>query len=84
MGKYKLSSNVAISENGFMFSPTTGESFTLNPMGKLILEEIKSEKDSEDIIKLILEEYDIDKASAERDFTDFINQLQNHKLVTEL
>jgi hypothetical protein len=83
MSKIIISSNLAVSENGFLFMPLTGESFTLNPIGKLILTALKEGNDQEQVIKLIIDEYDIDKSSAEKDLEDFISQLKNHKLITE-
>ncbi len=74
-------SNVAVSENGFLFLPTTGESFTLNEIGKKILDLLKQDNSSEEIIEKIVDEFDIDNTIAERDFNDFINQLKNFRLV---
>jgi len=84
MDKYRVSSNLAISENGFMFFPATGDSFTLNEIGSNIVNMLKSDKTREEIIETIIEEYDIDKHSAERDITDFIAQLINFNLAEEL
>ncbi len=81
MEQYKMLSNVAVSENGFLFLPTTGESFTLNEIGKSILDYLKKGNTSEEIIEQIVNEYDIDNTLAERDFNDFINQLKNFRLV---
>jgi len=33
----KIRPNIAISENGFIFNPDTGESFTVNPIGREII-----------------------------------------------
>ncbi len=81
MEQYKMLSNVAVSENGFLFLPTTGESFTLNEIGKKILDLLKQNNSSEEIIEKIVNEFDIDDTVAERDFNDFINQLKNFRLV---
>jgi len=81
MEQYKMLSNVAVSENGFLFLPTTGESFTLNEIGKKILDLLKQNNSSEEIIEKIVNEFDIDETVAERDFNDFINQLKNFRLV---
>ena len=81
MEQYKMLSNVAVSENGFLFLPTTGESFTLNEIGKKILDLLKQNNSSEEIIEKIVNEFDIDATVAERDFNDFINQLKNFRLV---
>ncbi len=83
MSKITVSSNLAVSDNGFLFLPSTGESFTLNPIGKLILTALKEGKEQQQVIDLIMEEYDIDKSSAEQDLDDFISQLKNHKLIIE-
>ena len=37
----KINRNLAISENGFVFNPTTGDSFSVNEIGALIINEIK-------------------------------------------
>ena len=81
MEQYKMLSNVAVSENGFLFLPTTGESFTLNEIGKKILDLLKQNNSSEEIIEKIVNEFDVDETVAERDFNDFINQLKNFRLV---
>jgi hypothetical protein len=84
MDRYKVSSNLAISENGFLFFPSTGDSFTLNEIGSSIVGLLKSDKSKSEIIEAIVEEYDIDENSAERDVTDFITQLINFNLAEEL
>jgi len=33
----KISQNIAISENGFLFNPATGDSFSTNACGKEII-----------------------------------------------
>ena len=73
--------NVAVSENGFLFLPSTGESFTLNEVGKTILDYLRESSTTEAIIEKIANDYDVDKTVAERDFNDFINQLKNFRLV---
>ena len=83
MNDITISSNLAVSENGFLFLPTTGESFTLNPTGILVLNALKEGKESTVIIKMLIDEYDIDTATAEKDFHDFVSQLKNHNLIIE-
>lgn len=84
MEQYKITSNLAISENGFLFLPSTGESFTLNPIGKEIVEGLKTNKTLEEISSQIVEDYDVEAATIERDLTDFLNQLKNFNLLEEL
>lgn len=84
MEQYKITSNLAISENGFLFLPSTGESFTLNPIGKEIVEGLKTNKTLEEISSQIVKDYDVEAATIERDLTDFLNQLKNFHLLEEL
>jgi len=37
----KLKNNIAISETGFVFDPNSGDSYSLNTIGKEILEMVK-------------------------------------------
>ncbi|HKI77529.1 MAG TPA: PqqD family protein [Ignavibacteriaceae bacterium] len=84
MNQYKLQENLAISDSGFLFFPSTGETFTVNELGKLIINNLQAEKSSVDIIRHIIELFDIDQQTAERDFEDYLSQLKNYDLVTEL
>ena len=34
----RLKKNIAVSDSGFVFNPTTGDSYSLNPVGKEILQ----------------------------------------------
>ncbi|MCF8355967.1 MAG: PqqD family protein [Melioribacteraceae bacterium] len=83
MSNYIVSSNLAISDSGFLFYPATGESFTLNQIGIFILNKLREGKDENAVIQSLVDEYDVDKNTAERDFTDFIYQLKQNNLVQE-
>lgn len=82
MTSYKIPSNLAISDSGFIFFPTTGETFTLNPIGSEILKLLKEGNDYDTVIESVVADYDVDRGSFERDFNDFLNQLKNFKLIT--
>ena len=84
MDKYVVPSNIAISESGFLFLPTTGETFTLNHIRSRILTELKSGKQVNSIFENFTAEYDVDQKTFEKDLSDFINQLKNYRLVEEL
>jgi len=79
----KIKKNIALSDSGFIFNPSTGESFSVNPIGVEILKMLKEGKEKDDIKKNILENYQTDDATFERDFYDFVNIL-NHYLLTEI
>lgn len=74
--------SLAVSDSGFLFNASSGESFTLNPIGKEIFLLLKQGETLSAIKGQILEGYNIDAATFERDMEDFISQLKHYKLVT--
>ena len=77
----KLRSNIAISEAGLLFNPVTGESFSVNPIGVEILKMIREDKIMDQIITVILDKYNTDRPTFEKDYHDFIGILYNHNLI---
>lgn len=77
----RLKNNIAISETGFVFDPNSGDSYSLNTIGKEILEMVKSGKSKSDISFHILNKYDADEFTFERNYDDFIDMLKHHKLL---
>jgi len=79
----KIKKNIAISDSGFIFNPSTGDSFSVNPIGLEIIKQLKEEKSSDDIKKHILKLYSVDEATVEKDFYDFLKMLEQNKLSAE-
>ncbi|MCP5061622.1 MAG: PqqD family protein [Ignavibacteriae bacterium] len=84
MKTYKIPESLAISENGFLFMPMTGETFTLNEIGSAIFRMLQKSKPINEISNLILNEYEINSKTIEKDVQDFIGQLSQFNLVEEL
>jgi hypothetical protein len=80
--KMKVKKNIAISESGFVFDPSSGESYSLNPIGTEILEYLKKDMSFEEIRSLVLEKYDVDQITFERYYYDFVNSLQQYNLIS--
>ena len=80
MDKITLSHDVAVSESGFMFLPTTGESFTVNATGRCIIGAIQSGRSESETLKILVAEFDVDERTAERDLREFVSQLQRYHL----
>lgn len=78
-----IKGNIALSENGFVFNPSSGDSFTLNNTGREVLLLIKEGKGIDDISTLMLEKYDVDRVTLERYLVDFINDLKSNNLIEE-
>ena len=77
----KLKKNIAISETGFVFDPSSGDSFTLNNIGKEILELLQAGKTKSDISFELLNKYDTDEYTFERNYEDFVEMLFHHNLI---
>lgn len=77
----KMKSNIAVSDSGFIFNPDTGESFTVNPIGGLIINQLKDGRETQEISRLIREKYNVQFATFEKDFDDFIGLLRNYSLI---
>ncbi|NTW33132.1 MAG: PqqD family protein [Bacteroidetes bacterium] len=77
-----IKKNIALSDSGFIFNPSTGESFSVNPIGVEIINLLKEGKEKDEVKEAILEKYQTDEATFERDYYDFVNNL-NHYLLAE-
>ena len=78
-----IKNNIAISDSGFIFNPGSGESFSVNPISRKIMQWIKEEKSQEEIIEMILENYAIDRDTVEKDLYDFMELLKLYHLTEE-
>ncbi len=77
-----IKKNIAISDSGFLFNPSTGDSYSMNQTGKTILELLKGGQSDTEIVEHITQHYMIDKDSVEKDLYDFKNMLENYKLAS--
>ena len=77
----KLKENIAVSESGFIFDPNTGESFSVNSTGKLILEMVSRGKSAAEIEATVLEDFEIDQKAFNRYMDDFMHTLRRFNLV---
>ncbi|MBN1982397.1 MAG: PqqD family protein [Chitinivibrionales bacterium] len=73
--------SLALSDSGFIFDPTTGNSFTTNETGLFIINCLKRGDDVARIATTLVQEYDVDKANAEQDVFTIIELLRSHDLV---
>lgn len=79
----KLKKNIAISETGFVFNPSSGDSFSTNPIGIEIINLMKEDKTPEEIKQYILATYEIEATTFEKDFYDFSQVLKQLHLLED-
>lgn len=77
----KLKSNIATSENGFIFNPATGDSFSGNNMAAQLLEAMKSGKTDTEIRQEILNRFDVSENQFDRDWDNWMLQLKEANLL---
>ena len=77
----RLKKNIATSDTGFIFNPTTGDSFTVNPMASEILQYLKQGLSFSEFKNLLLQKYEVDTHQLENDCEDFLNQLKDANLL---
>jgi hypothetical protein len=77
----KIKENIAVSASGFVFDPTTGDSYSLNPVAVEFFELMKQGADQEEVKKAIQEKYDVGDSEFEKSFIDFQNMLSQFHLL---
>ncbi len=80
----KINSNLAVSDSGFIFNPSNGDSFSTNAVGADIIRLMKEGKSLNEIKKEISAKYEVEPGAFEKDYEDFISQLQDHFLVSHV
>jgi len=72
---------LAINEEGFVFDPQTGESFTVNASGRLIIKALVDGHDHTHIGASLAEQFGVQLEESASDIRDFIEQLRACRLV---
>jgi hypothetical protein len=83
MNRLTVATELAISETGFLFLSSTGETFTVNELGKRILKALQEGMDQGAIVRIITDEFDVQPEVALRDLLDFAGILKHLRLVAE-
>jgi hypothetical protein len=79
----QIKKNIAVSETGFVFNPTTGDSYSINLVGREILGHLRENRSPDEITSMMTSDYDIDPASFEKYFYDFLSMLRQFELLDE-
>ncbi|MEG3640491.1 PqqD family protein [Magnetococcus sp. PR-3] len=72
---------LAINEEGFVFDPQTGESFTINQVAHTLLKSINAGDDEAQMVVSLCETYEVTETTARRDVRDFLDSLHGLKLI---
>jgi Coenzyme PQQ synthesis protein D (PqqD) len=78
-----INKNIAISESGFIFNPSTGDSFSTNHLGQEVIRLLQSEKSLDEVMESVQGKFSIDKQTLEKDIADFLYMLQSYQIIKE-
>lgn len=76
-----IKKNIATSSEGFLFNPSTGDSFSTNATGAEIINLLKQDKNLQEVSDEICNNYDVDKLLLERDIEDFTSLLKEYYIL---
>jgi len=76
-----LKKNIATSESGFIFNPSTGDSYAANPVAAEIVQLLKQGTASSSVKEQILQKYEVEPFRLEQDWDDFMSQLKEANLL---
>jgi hypothetical protein len=79
----KITDEIRISDNGFVFNSKTGDSFNINPTGLELTKLIALDSDFDDIKEIFLEKYDLDDLTFENDFYEFCALLKHNQITVQ-
>jgi len=67
---------LALNDNGFVFDPVSGHSFSVNETGLILLRLLQEGLDANTVIEKVVQEYGADSREVERDLMDFSRLLK--------
>ena len=79
----RLDPNIALSESGFLFHASMGDSYSINPVGLRILHLIREGKTVEELARILAEEYEVPGEEVEEDLQDFLPYLKQLKILID-
>lgn len=79
----KINKKIAVSESGFVFDSSTGDSFSVNPLGIEIIGMVRDNKTEDDIRKILSEKYEVSVPVLEKSLSEFIGSLRSAKIIED-
>ena len=75
--------DVAISDSGFLFDPVTGLTFSVNPVGRFMLEQLRDGLDGPAVVDALKDAFDInDRDDLTRDLKEFVRLLKEQGILS--
>jgi len=78
-----IKQNIAVSGAGMIFNPNTGETYTVNPIGAEIINNIKEGQSLNEMREIFTSKYSVEPSTFQNDYEDFINLMRNFSLIED-
>ena len=79
----KINKKIAVSESGFVFDSTSGDSYSLNPIAAEIMDMLKEGNTEDEIKYSLLEKYEVSTPVLEKSLSEFWGTLKNYRIISE-
>ena len=73
----KTLTQLALSDEGFVFDPNTGDSFQVSATGMFVLQALKTGRSDEEAAQMLEQEFEVSLEEARHDCADFRSRLRN-------
>jgi hypothetical protein len=81
MSNSRTHADLAISDNGFIFDPLAGATYSVNPTGLCVLQSLKEGLRKDAIAQRLVDRFDNATPDPLRDVDEFIRLLRQHNLI---
>jgi PqqD family protein of HPr-rel-A system len=72
---------LSVKDDGFLFDPSTGDTYVANPTALAIVRGLQSGRDESDVVEQLVDRYDVTPAEASRDAADLLGRLKQWQLL---
>jgi PqqD family protein of HPr-rel-A system len=72
---------LSVKDDGFLFDPSTGDTYVANPTALSIVRGLQAGRDEAQVVDQIVAEYDVTPAEAHRDTADLLSRLKSWQLI---
>ena len=79
----KVDPNIALSETGFLFHASIGDSYSVNPVGMRIIQLIRQKRTVQELVQTLTEEFTVTAQQAEEDLQDYLQYLKQLKILID-
>lgn len=76
-----IKKNIATNEFGFVFNPSTGDSYSSNPIAAEIIQKMKENYSISEIKSYLVDKYEVEKYVVEKDVDEFVAMLKENNLL---